>query len=138
MSKIFLLLLVSLLVTQTAGGPRSLRAVFNGIFVPGTQYQETSDNKVQESVEKTLNEGYSVTENEFTALRIEYIKNQILKKLRLKEKPNIRITDLPKPVKEYENLIPNQDDNILSSYSDDFYGKTTQAIIFPFEGKILF
>nr|XP_023024639.1 growth/differentiation factor 8-like [Leptinotarsa decemlineata] len=91
------------------------------------------DDALENSVDGENN--FSATENEFTKLRIEYIKNQILKKLRLKEKPNISVTDLPKPVKEYEHFLPSHDANIQSSFSDDFYGKTTQAIIFPYEDE---
>lgn len=74
-------------------------------------------------------------QKEITALRIEYIKNQILKKLRLKEKPSISlpISGLPKPVTENENLFPKTQDQ-SDEYNDDYYGKTTQAIIFPHEG----
>lgn len=77
-------------------------------------------------------------ESEITALRIEYIKNQILKKLRLKEKPSITlpIAGLPKPVTENENLFPRQDQT-GAEYNDDYYGKTTQAIIFPHEGTFI-
>lgn len=78
---------------------------------------------------------YTVTEKELTALRIEYIKNQILKKLRLKEKPQVSMADLPKPVIEDQGLIPNQDDYWQNSYLNDFFAKTTFSIIFPYEGK---
>ncbi|CAG9828238.1 unnamed protein product [Diabrotica balteata] len=104
-----------------------------GVFFSNTNTKnQIQDNSVPE---KDAKSDYSVIEDEFTKLRIEYIKNQILKKLRLKEKPTITISELPKPVKEYENLLPSQDMNLQSSYSDDFYGKTTQAIIFPYEDE---
>lgn len=77
-----------------------------------------------------------VTEEEFTALRIEYIKNQILKKLRLKKKPKISGAHLPKAVTENEALLPRSEDYAEGIYFDDFYGKTTQAIVFPYEGKL--
>ncbi|KAB0800954.1 hypothetical protein PPYR_05308 [Photinus pyralis] len=76
---------------------------------------------------------YTVTEEELTALRIEYIKNQILKKLRLKTKPNVSIANLPKPVTEDENLVPRGYDQSTPSPFDDYYGRTTQAIVFPYE-----
>lgn len=79
--------------------------------------------------------GYTVTEEEFTALRIEYIKNQILKKLRLKKKPKISGAHLPKAVTENEALLPRSDEYVEPNYFDDFYGKTTQAIVFPYEGE---
>ncbi|GLV43047.1 dawdle [Carabus blaptoides fortunei] len=74
----------------------------------------------------------------YIQLMHEYIKNQILKKLRLKEKPSVAlpIAGLPKPVTEDENLFPRSQDDSSSEYSDDYYGKTTQAIIFPHEDKI--
>nr|CAH7750569.1 unnamed protein product [Callosobruchus chinensis] len=72
--------------------------------------------------------------DEFTTIRIEYIKNQILKKLRLKEKPTISRGDLPKPVIAYGHLLPSDQDMDSQTYSEDFYGKTMQAIIFPFQG----
>lgn len=79
--------------------------------------------------------GYTVTEEEFTALRIEYIKNQILKKLRLKKKPKIAGAHLPKAVTENEALLPRSEEFVETNYFDDFYGKTTQAIVFPYEGE---
>lgn len=82
---------------------------------------------------------YTITPEEFTALRIEYIKNQILKKLRLKEKPQVSMPQLPKPVTQIDSILSNfNDDDMDNGYSDDFYGKTTQAIILPFEGKTHF
>jgi TGF-beta receptor len=135
-----LVLLLMSLSAQIESERRSLRSVFGSIFVPGTQYESQnpdSENSVAKNppqVPQTV-ASYSVTEKEFTALRIEYIKNQILKKLRLKEKPTIAFAELPKPVKEYDNLIPDQDDNMHSSYTDDFFGKTTQAIVFPYEDE---
>lgn len=81
--------------------------------------------------------GYTITEEEFTALRIEYIKNQILKKLRLKKKPKIAMAHLPTAVIENEDLLPKPfDDQVETMFYDDFYGKTTQAIIFPYEGTV--
>lgn len=77
----------------------------------------------------------TTAEDELTILRIEYIKQQILKKLRLKEKPTVSlpINGLPKPVTENEHLFPRNQD--ATNENDHYYGKTTQAIIFPTEGK---
>lgn len=79
----------------------------------------------------------STIQDELTLLRIEYIKQQILKKLRLKEKPTVTlpIAGLPKPVTENKNLFPRDQD---AYENDHYYGKTTQAIIFPTEGKYIF
>lgn len=118
------LLFFIIYVSNASGGVPS---VFGAFF--SNNEKQIDENSVDNSRPEV-----SVAENEFTALRIEYIKNQILKKLRLKEKPTVSVGDLPIPVKEYENFLPD-DDLLQSSYSDDFYGKTTQAIIFPDEGK---
>lgn len=77
-------------------------------------------------------------EEELTKLRIEYIKQQILKKLRLKEKPSVSlpIGGLPKPLVEDESFIPRNQENMIEN--DHYYGKTTQAIIFPSEGQSVF
>ncbi|KAJ3639354.1 hypothetical protein Zmor_002717 [Zophobas morio] len=133
---VILVLFLTSLIVQIESGPRSLRSVFSEIFVPAENPSaENNIMKKTNEVEVPLVSPYSVSEKEFNALRIEYIKNQILKKLRLKEKPSIAFAELPQPLKENDNLIPDQDDNSLGGYSDDFYGKTTQAIIFPYEDE---
>ncbi|XP_050314502.1 growth/differentiation factor 8 [Anthonomus grandis grandis] len=109
-----------------------------GIF-PSSFYFRTDlgleENSVTDAEVDTAEPVATISEEEFTALRIEYIKNQILRKLRLKEKPQITIGDLPKPVMEYENFIPDQDMTMVGKYNDDFYGKTTQAIVLPYEDE---
>ncbi|KAF7268463.1 growth/differentiation factor 8-like [Rhynchophorus ferrugineus] len=114
--------------------------VFGAIFkLPSFHLMRNSDEEssLENSVDEEYeNEPYSaLSEEEFTALRIEYIKNQILKKLRLKEKPQIQLSDLPQPLKESENLFPDQDMDFISTYDDDFYGKTTQAVVLPYEDE---
>lgn len=76
-------------------------------------------------------------EEELTKLRIEFIKQQILKKLRLKEKPSVSlpIGGLPKPLVEDGSLFPRNQEN--QAEQDHYYGKTTQAIIFPYDGMYL-
>lgn len=138
--------LVTLILSQSVAEHRGLRSVFGAIFDyhPASHLTnennptENSNDIVKDTEEPPLPQTAkaSLTEKQFTALRIEYIKNQILKKLRLKHKPTISFANLPMPVKEYDNLIPDRDDHLQSSYSDDFYGKTTQAILFPYEGEI--
>lgn len=116
--------------------------VFGAIFnLPSFHLKRNSEEEssLENSVDEEYNEHYgALSEKEFTALRIEYIKNQILKKLRLKEKPQIQMSDLPQPLKESENLFPDQDMDFISTYDDDFYGKTTQAVVLPYEGKQFF
>lgn len=124
------------LVALAVNGALGVRSVFGSFFSNDEDQELPVENSVDGGpLAHPQVAGFSVTENEFTKIRIEYIKNQILKKLRLKEKPTVAVGNLPKPVKEYENLLPDQDMSLQSSYSDDFYGKTTQAIIFPYEGK---
>lgn len=121
-----------------------IRSVFGAIFdarpPAATLSSETTSalclgcsQKYVEIDQDHAQQRYTVTEEELTALRIEYIKNQILKKLRLKKKPIVSIANLPKPVTEDDNLLPKGYDQSTPSPFDDFYGKTTQAIIFPYE-----
>lgn len=77
-----------------------------------------------------------LTETELTDLRIQFVKNQILKKLRLTEKPQVIQRDIPKPVVDGATILePTHDDNSINRMFDDYYGTTTQKIIFLKEGK---
>lgn len=80
-----------------------------------------------------------MTEEELTELRIEYVKNQILQKLKLTERPQVSVSlsnGLPKPVAEGATFLPDSDDESITGIADDFYGKTTQKIIFPQLGEL--
>ncbi|KAJ9579092.1 hypothetical protein L9F63_024798, partial [Diploptera punctata] len=74
------------------------------------------------------------TTSEVTALRIEMIKQQILKKLRLKVPPSVSmpLSTLPKPLAN-GTIIRNSGIVETSRNLDDFYGTTDQVIIFPQE-----
>ncbi|KAL3289750.1 hypothetical protein HHI36_023147 [Cryptolaemus montrouzieri] len=114
---------------------RSVVMEFFGYKIPIRGYTSADDydnNMVEQPPTSDEYTRMFSLEREVTAMRIEYIKYQILKKLRLKEKPQISLADLQK-TKEYASLLPNQDEHFHSSYKDDFYGKTTQAVIFPYE-----
>ncbi|KAK9890116.1 hypothetical protein WA026_008926 [Henosepilachna vigintioctopunctata] len=113
---------------------RTIVMEFFGYKIPvrGFPSESDYDNDVEQPPASVDYNRMSNFEKEVTAIRIEYIKHQILKKLRLKEKPQISLADLKK-TKEYANLLPNQDDHFHGSYKDDFYGRTTQAVIFPYE-----
>lgn len=78
---------------------------------------------------------FHVSETELTALRIDFVKNQILKKLRMKERPavNIPLSGVPQPVAEGATIETYQE-NKHHKERDEYYGKTTQKIIFPKEG----
>ena len=72
-----------------------------------------------------------------TELRVEYVKQQILKKLRLSKPPEISmsLSTLPKPlingrVLELRPGTPLEPERSV----DSFYGKTDQIVVFPNEG----
>lgn len=71
-----------------------------------------------------------MTEEQLTKLRIEYVKNQILKKLRMTERPNVSATNLPLPVAEGSMIDPEDEEEQQNNAFAQFYGKTTQKIIF--------
>ncbi|KAG0421596.1 hypothetical protein HPB47_002558 [Ixodes persulcatus] len=76
---------------------------------------------------------------EYRYARIEFIKQQILKKLRLKEPPNVRIprSVLPSVLADRGVLLSkgvDDDDDAFATNSrtrDDFYGTMKTAVIFP-------
>lgn len=71
-----------------------------------------------------------MTEEELTKLRIEYVKNQILQKLRMTERPNVSATNLPRPIAEGSMIFPDDEEEQQNHAREQFYGKTTQKIIF--------
>lgn len=78
-----------------------------------------------------------MTEEELTNLRIEYVKNQILKKLRMTERPNVSATNLPRPIAEGSMITEGEEEQQNQAF-EQFYGKTTQKIIFLELGKSFF
>ncbi|XP_013168671.1 PREDICTED: inhibin beta B chain [Papilio xuthus] len=77
-----------------------------------------------------------LTVRELTNARIEYVKQQILKKLRLSRRPAVAVpvNSLPMPVAEGQTLSAGAD---KPPEFDDYYGRTEQKIIFPVEGECL-
>ncbi|XP_017758166.1 PREDICTED: inhibin beta C chain-like isoform X3 [Eufriesea mexicana] len=78
----------------------------------------------------------SATDSILTELRVEYVKQQILKKLRLSKPPEISmsLSTLPKPlingrVLELRPGAPLEPEKSI----DSFYGKTDQIVVFPNE-----
>lgn len=72
-----------------------------------------------------------MTEKEFTKLRIEYVKNQILKKLQLTERPKVSAAHLPRPIAEGSMISDDDYEEQQQNHAfEQFYGKTTQKIIF--------
>lgn len=79
-----------------------------------------------------------MTEQELTDLRIEFVKNQILKKLKLKERPQVSRSSVPRPVAEGATIqVDENDENSLTGIPDEYYARTTQKIIFPQLGECL-
>jgi hypothetical protein len=77
----------------------------------------------------------NLAKSEITVLRIELIKQQILKKLRLKEPPSISmpLSTLPKPLSN--GTVLHKSNKLESSRDvEDFYGTADQVILFPQEG----
>lgn len=95
------------------------------------------EKKVHPNCPKCKQNSVEMSEEELTKLRIEYVKKQILEKLRLTERPNPAVIKdaLPAPIAEGFTIQADQDEDDLKSRMDDFYAKTTQKIIFLTQGK---
>ncbi|KAI9576462.1 hypothetical protein GQX74_009519 [Glossina fuscipes] len=70
-----------------------------------------------------------VSEEELTQLRIEFVKQQILEKLRLKERPNVSAVGLPKPISEGVT-INDEHGSVIEKEFDDYYARTSKKFIF--------
>lgn len=69
-----------------------------------------------------------ITEEELRRLRIEFVKQQILEKLRLKESPNVSSVELPLPI--FEGItLPQSNEGIKNKDFDDYYARTNQKFI---------
>lgn len=136
----FVLMFISLVVCVSS--ENTIKSVFGAIFGSSPASLEPPEERLctgcsqkNEVVgDASGNMAFTITEKQLTALRIEYIKNQILKKLRLKQKPQVFMADLPEPVIEDESLVPGQE-YAQDTYLDDFFGRTTFSVIFPYEGE---
>ncbi|XP_067621726.1 growth/differentiation factor 8 [Eurosta solidaginis] len=71
-----------------------------------------------------------ISEEELTQLRIEYVKQQILEKLRLKAPPNVSAVALPKPIYEGTTIEEERDDSAKNKDLDDYYARTSKKFIF--------
>ncbi|XP_034474238.1 probable serine/threonine-protein kinase DDB_G0280133 isoform X3 [Drosophila innubila] len=69
-----------------------------------------------------------ITEEELRRLRIEFVKQQILEKLRLKESPNVSALELPRPIFEGVTLTQTDESSKNKDY-DDYYARTNQKFI---------
>ncbi|XP_005178229.1 growth/differentiation factor 8 [Musca domestica] len=82
-----------------------------------------------ENSHKNEEEEELVTEEELTRLRIEFVKQQILDKLRLKERPHVPAVNLPKPILE-GRTIQQEDEESSKKDLDDYYARTSKKVIF--------
>ncbi|EEB10320.1 Growth/differentiation factor 8 precursor, putative [Pediculus humanus corporis] len=79
-----------------------------------------------------------VVDKELATLRVEFVKQQILKKLKLKEVPKVTLprNKLPIPILTkgmYHGLLNKNYNDANFQVDDDFFGKTNQVILFPEE-----
>lgn len=105
-----------------------------------SQLQTSTTSSVDEKECVECNQNKVVVNDQnpiLTELRVEYVKQQILKKLRLSKPPNVSISlsTLPKPlingnVLELRPGAPLEPEKSAES----FYGKTDQIVVFPYEG----
>jgi len=75
-----------------------------------------------------------ITEEQLTHLRIEFVKQQILEKLRLKESPKVSAVELPKPIFDGMTLS-HPDDSNKNKELDDYYARTSKKFILLNRGK---
>lgn len=76
-----------------------------------------------------------VMDKELAALRIEFVKQQILRKLKLKEIPKVTLPQNKLPISILtKGMLAKNYDEVEYQGEDDFFGKTNQMILFP-EGK---
>lgn len=77
-----------------------------------------------------------MSENELANLRTEYVKTQILHKLRMTERPApISKDELPEPISEGYAIQGDDDTDYLNKHLDDYYAKTSAKIIFLSRGE---
>ncbi|XP_018900941.2 inhibin beta C chain [Bemisia tabaci] len=75
----------------------------------------------------------SLSEAELASSRVEYIKQQILKKLRLKEPPLVK-RRASVPAHAFQTQPPpDRPEDEFEDDGDDFYGKTGRIVLFPLQ-----
>jgi TGF-beta receptor len=79
--------------------------------------------------------GVQITPEDLKSLRIEFLKNEILRKLRLSERPKISFPKLPQPIADGITIQYNPEVDESNKRLDDYYAKTTQKIVFLNEGE---
>lgn len=106
-------------------------------FVPSDD--DESIKSVAANCPKCKQNSVKMSETELANLRIEYVKNQILHKLRMTERPApIPKDELPEPIQEGYAINGDDDTDYLNRHLDDYFAKTTQKIIFLTQGEFAF
>lgn len=99
---------------------------------------DESIKKVAANCPKCKQNSVKMSENELANLRIEYVKNQILHKLRMTERPAPISKDaIPEPLQEGYAIGQGDEQGTayLNRHLDDYFAKTTQKIIFLTRGE---
>lgn len=121
-------------------GPKYNEIDFDADFARRIRLEDESARKDAANCPKCKkNNSVKMNQDEVTKLRIDYVKNEILNKLRLMERPPIKEVqdDLPEPVQEGHTMEETIDENAnsINSNVDDYFAKTTQKIIFLTQGE---
>lgn len=105
-------------------------------FGPPKDDDDESIKKVSANCPKCKENSVKMSEDELASLRTEYVKNQILHKLGMNERPPPKsIEELPEPIQEGYATENEDDIDYLNRHLDDYFAKTTQKIIFLTQGK---
>lgn len=115
------------------------RSFYSQATASGSSGSSQSSSLEEEDCTECAHNKISLLANDpiLTEFRVEYVKQQILKKLRLSKPPEISmpLSTLPKPlingrVLELRPGAPLEPEKSI----DSFYGKTDQIVVFPNEG----
>ncbi|KAG5316183.1 GDF8 factor, partial [Acromyrmex insinuator] len=124
--EIFFILLIGSIAAQWAISPLRIHTLLPHLS------SESSINKEADCTGCAQNKVNMIESDPLlTELRVEYVKQQILKKLRLSKPPEVSmpLSTLPKPLINGNVLRPS-----LERPAENFYGKTNQVVVFPNEG----
>lgn len=126
--------LFELLMRENVNQPPKVEEQEVGIYdnIP----ENTTEVKVHPNCPKCKQNAVEMSEAELVELRISYVKNQILQKLRLDKRPDpVDRPALPKPILDGVAIqSPGDDMDDLNRRLDDFYAKTTQKVLFLSQG----
>lgn len=131
-----------------AGSKYSESPTGNGIELESNHDAEPTDfapnddkEDASESIEKIptkcpqCKNSDTLSEDDLTKLRIEYVKQQILKKLQLTERPPVlKKSDLPEPVQIGYEIESDKNEEMFLRRADAKFAKTTQKIVFMTQG----